>query len=118
MKWHAQFYSHKEPLSNSFGYKEIREELKSLIKGPLMNPEAYERFNLPKSSGFLLHGPPGCGKTALCLNILTSEPFRNLFTVLHVPSASQLLSKYFGETEANIRRLFALRGNGSRQSFY
>lgn len=90
-----------------FGYKEIREELKSLIKGPLMNPEAYDRFNLPKSSGFLLHGPPGCGKTALCLNILTSEPFRNLFTVLHVPSASQLLSKYFGETEANIRRLFA-----------
>ena len=93
---------------NFFGYEKMRKELKSLIKGPLVNPEAYDRFNLPKSSGFLLHGPPGCGKTALCLNILTSEPFKSLFTVLHVPSASQMLSKYFGETEANIRRLFAL----------
>lgn len=91
-----------------FGYKSVFEELKSLVKGPLMNPEAYDRFNLPKSSGFLLHGPPGCGKTAIVLSILTSDPFRNLFTVLHVPSASQLLSKYFGETEANIRGLFSM----------
>ena len=92
---------------NFYGYKNIQEELRNFIKGPLINPEAYDRFGLPKSSGFLLYGPTGCGKTTLCLNILTGEPFRTLFTVFHVPSASQLLSKYFGETEANIRKLFA-----------
>lgn len=90
-----------------YGYKKLCDELKNLIKGPLINPEAYERFGLPKSSGFLLHGPSGCGKTSLCLHILTSQPFNAFFTVFHVPSASQLLSKYFGETEANIRKLFA-----------
>lgn len=89
-----------------FGYKKIKEDLVSLIKGPLINSEAYERFNLPKSSGFFLYGPTGCGKTSLCMNILST--FGNLFTVIPVPSASEILSKYFGETEANIRRLFSL----------
>lgn len=89
-----------------YGYKSLKKEFKDLIKGPLVYPEAYERFGLPKSSGFLIHGPTGCGKTTLCLNILTSHPFSTFFTVFHVSSASQLLSKYFGETEANIRKLF------------
>ena len=90
-----------------YGYKKLKSDFENLLKGPLMNSEAYDRFGLPKSSGFLLHGPTGCGKTSLCLNVLTNSQFNNIFTVFHVTSASQLLSKYFGETEANIRKLFA-----------
>jgi hypothetical protein len=89
-----------------YGYEKSLKEIENLIKGPLLNPEAYDRFGLPKSSGFLIHGPSGCGKTSLCLNILTNKEFYQNFTIFHIPTASQLLSKYFGETEANIRKLF------------
>lgn len=91
-----------------YGYASLVKELKGLLSGPLLLREAYERFNLPMSSGYLLHGPAGCGKTSLCLNLLseTGSLLRNNFNIIHIPSAGQLLSKYFGETEANIRRLF------------
>ena len=89
-----------------YGYKTLQEELNNLLKGPLINSEAYARFGLSMASGFLVHGPTGCGKTSLCLKLLTSSPIKDIFTVIHVPSASQLLSKYFGETEENLRKLF------------
>ena len=90
-----------------FGYEKIFKTIENLIKGPLLNSEAFDRFGLPKSSGILVHGPSGCGKTFLCLNLLTRKEFYQNFTIFHIPTASQLLSKYFGETEANIRKLFS-----------
>jgi hypothetical protein len=91
-----------------FGNRDLYEELKFLLLGPFTMAKRYEALGLPLSSGFLLHGPSGCGKTSLLRKILLTElsAVEDL-TILHVPSGSTLLSKYFGETEGNIRRLFA-----------
>lgn len=90
-----------------YGHGPLRDALLRLLSGPVLQTEAYRRFGLPGASGVLLHGPTGCGKTTLLLSLLSSPPLASLFTVLHVPAAAQLLSKYLGETEANIRRLFS-----------
>jgi SpoVK/Ycf46/Vps4 family AAA+-type ATPase len=54
-------------------------------------------------SGILLYGPPGTGKTLMARKIgqmLNSrEP--------KIVNGPQILDKYVGESEANIRRLFA-----------
>jgi ATP-dependent 26S proteasome regulatory subunit len=49
-------------LSNVFGpkIKEIKDRLDTFIN----NPEWYSKRGIPKTLGFILHGPPGCGKTS------------------------------------------------------
>jgi DNA polymerase III delta prime subunit len=49
-------------LNNVFGpkVKEIRDRLDTFIR----NPEWYAKRGIPKTLGFVLHGPPGCGKTS------------------------------------------------------
>ncbi|HEX7383493.1 MAG TPA: ATP-binding protein, partial [Burkholderiaceae bacterium] len=75
----------------------------------LLNTES--RFPVPKivealrrrGAGCLcFHGPPGCGKTALAEHIA-----RELQRPLLVRLASDVLSKYVGETEQNMARMFA-----------
>lgn len=53
-------------------------------------------------AGVLLYGPPGCGKS-MSVNAFAAECAVNLVQV----RATQLLSRYTGQTEAAIRRLFA-----------
>jgi adenylate kinase family enzyme len=68
--------------------------------GPLM-----ERLSAPGSPGdfsLLLTGPPGTGKTALAAHLA-----ERLDRPLRVKRASDLLSKWVGETEANIAEAFA-----------
>eukprot|EP01032_Pedospumella_encystans_P013211 gene13211-15223_t len=51
--------------------------------------------------GIVLHGPSGCGKTLLA-SVITSELKMNFVSV----RSTDLLSRYFGETESKIRDLF------------
>lgn len=57
-------------------------------------------------SGVLLHGPSGCGKT-LVARAFAGEMKCNFISV----SLSDLCSKWLGESEAQIRRLFAQAAN-------
>src|SRR6185369_14779891 len=50
-----------------------------------------------------LHGPPGTGKTTFAKTILLHAGVRPLF----VGTASELNSKWFGETERKLKELFA-----------
>ena len=56
---------------------------------------------VPRPRGIVLHGPSGCGKSYWA-NVIAHEINMN-FVEVRSPS---LLSKYFGETEASVRRLF------------
>jgi len=84
------------------GAAKLKDALLETIEAPLLHPEIYARFGMAASSGVLLYGPPGCGKTLMAQAIAARA--RASFLSVKGP---ELLSSYLGESEANIRALFA-----------
>ncbi|ETO79602.1 hypothetical protein F444_05741 [Phytophthora nicotianae P1976] len=83
----------------------LQEELKAIrevVEQPLTNPETFERFGLPALKGVLLFGPPGTGKT-LIARALARELNARVFTI----NGPEVVSKFVGESEANLRAVFA-----------
>ncbi|CAH9073623.1 unnamed protein product [Cuscuta epithymum] len=79
----------------------LRREFDRYIVRRIKYPEVYEGFGVDLETGFLLYGPPGCGKT-LIAKAVANEAGANF---IHV-KGPELLSKYVGEGESNIRTLF------------
>ncbi|ORX60122.1 AAA-domain-containing protein [Piromyces finnis] len=84
------------------GYEKIVEKIKHLVKWPLLYPETYTKLGVKPPSGLILYGPSGCGKT-LMINALSSDYSINFVRV----KGSEIMSKYLGESEHKIRKLFA-----------
>jgi ribosome biogenesis ATPase len=83
------------------GVEAVLEDIKELIEYPLKHPEVYTWLGVEPPRGVLLHGPPGCGKTALA-NAIANEcgvPFLKV-------SAPEVVSGMSGESEAKVRQLF------------
>ncbi|KAG8197118.1 hypothetical protein JTE90_004376 [Oedothorax gibbosus] len=66
-------------------------------------PEFVEQLGLKHVRGILLFGPPGTGKTLMARQIGQMLNAREPKIV----NGPQILDKYVGESEANVRRLFA-----------
>ena len=84
------------------GADEAAEKLKEGIELPLKNPDAFRRLGIRPAKGFLLYGPPGTGKTLLA-KAVAKESEANFISI----KSSDLLSKWYGESEQQISRLFA-----------
>ena len=80
----------------------VRDALEYTITRPIRDPAPFAALGLAKPAGVLLHGPPGCGKTLLA-RAVAAESGANFVSV----KGPELLSKYVGESEAAVRRLFA-----------
>ncbi|KAL3283817.1 hypothetical protein HHI36_017988 [Cryptolaemus montrouzieri] len=65
------------------------------------HPEVYRQIGISPPRGFLLHGPPGCGKTLLA-NAIAGELGVTLLKV----SAPELVAGVSGESEERVRELF------------
>lgn len=65
------------------------------------HPEKFEALGLKASTGVLLYGPPGCGKTLLA-KAVARESGANFIAV----KGPELLNKYVGESERAVRQLF------------
>ena len=88
-------------LDDVAGLKEAKEEIRRLIIEPRKHPEIYEKFKKKKGGGILLYGVPGTGKTMFAQAIAT-ELDAAFFSV----KCSDIASKWFGDSEQNVRRLF------------
>ena len=89
------------------------EQIRDALELPFTHPELFHAYGLRAPKGLLLYGPPGCGKTLIAKAVATS--------LAGSPSASgvtgrppaflnikgpELLSKFVGETERQIRAIF------------
>nr|WP_159647975.1 CDC48 family AAA ATPase [Sphingorhabdus sp. 109] len=84
------------------GLDEAQMRLKEGIELPMKNPEAFTRLGIRPAKGFLLYGPPGTGKTLLAKAVAREAEANFIAT-----KSSDLLSKWYGESEQQIARLFA-----------
>ena len=80
---------------------DVREELKFSIAEPIAHPERFQAMGLNISTGVLLYGPPGCGKT-LVAKATANEAMANFISI----KGPELLNKYVGESERAVRTLF------------
>ncbi len=84
------------------------------VELPFLHSELFAEHQLPAPKGILLYGPPGCGKTLIAKAVANSlakkvaaktggEKGRSYFINIKGP---ELLNKYVGETERQIRLVF------------
>jgi transitional endoplasmic reticulum ATPase len=77
------------------------QRVREMIELPLRYPEIFGRLGIDPPKGVLLHGPPGCGKTLLA-RAVANETNASFFAI----SGPEIVSKYYGESEAKLRQLF------------
>lgn len=82
------------------GMKKILQELCELLMH-IKHPEVYRHIGLPPPRGFLLHGPPGSGKTLLA-QAIAGQLRIGLIQIV----ATELVAGVSGESEERIRELF------------
>lgn len=91
----------KTTFADVAGVDEAVEELYE-IKDFLQNPSRYQALGAKIPKGVLLYGPPGTGKTLLA-KAVAKEAEANFIAI----KSSDLLSKWYGESEQQIAKLFA-----------
>jgi len=96
------------------GQEEAVRGIRDSIELPILHASLFRRFNHPVPKGFLLYGPPGCGKTLLGkatahnlrvqLRQETGEDHPEFFLSVKGP---EILNMWLGESERQVRDLFA-----------
>ncbi|MEM2032348.1 MAG: AAA family ATPase, partial [Candidatus Woesearchaeota archaeon] len=84
------------------GLDEVKQQLKEVVEWPLKHPEIFARLGVDAPRGVLLYGPPGTGKTLLA-KAIANEAKANFISI----KGPELLSKWLGESERAIRKIFA-----------
>ncbi|XP_010939645.1 cell division control protein 48 homolog C [Elaeis guineensis] len=84
------------------GLKSLRREFDRYIVQRIKHPEEYEEFGVNLEAGFLLFGPPGCGKTLIAKAVANEAGA----SFIHI-KGPELLNKYVGESELAVRMIFS-----------
>ncbi|HEY6190519.1 MAG TPA: ATP-binding protein [Pyrinomonadaceae bacterium] len=86
------------------GYEQVKQQLRriiALVAGPIEGISEKQRADLiPR--GFIFHGPPGTGKT-LFAKAIANE----MNATIQMISGPEIMDKYVGQSENNLRRIFA-----------
>ncbi|MDZ7702153.1 MAG: CDC48 family AAA ATPase [Halobacteriales archaeon] len=84
------------------GLDDELEQVREMIELPMRHPELFQRLGIEPPKGVLLHGPPGTGKT-LIAKAVANEIDASFQTI----SGPEIMSKYYGESEEQLREIFA-----------
>lgn len=83
------------------GLEDVKHEIRLKMIYPFAHPELAAQYRIGVGGGLLLYGPPGTGKTMIAKAIA-----KEIEATMFVVSPAQVLSKWVGEAEQNIRKLF------------
>ena len=101
------------------------EQITDAVELPFVHHALFADYDLPAPKGVLLYGPPGCGKTLIAKAVANSlankvsdlsgdANARSFFLNIKGP---ELLNKYVGETERQIRLVFQRAREKSEQGW-
>src|SRR6267143_278674 len=106
------------------GQEEALQAIKDAIELPLLHVDLFRKFQHATPKGFLLYGPPGCGKTligrATAYNLTkqlgekTGAQMKEYF--MHV-KGPEILNMWVGESERMVREIFATAREKRRDGF-
>jgi len=106
------------------GQQEALRAIQDAIELPLLHADLFSKFQHSTPKGFLLYGPPGCGKTligkATAYNLTaklkeqTGEEMREYFMHIKGP---EILNMWVGESERMVREIFATAREKRREGF-
>ena len=107
------------------GLRDQVEAIRDAVELPYLHAELFVEHELRAPKGILLYGPPGCGKTMIAKAVANSlaqrvrdktgrEDVRSYFLNVKGP---ELLNKYVGETERQIRLIFQRAREKSAEGF-
>src|SRR5436305_8120439 len=106
------------------GQEHAIEAIKDAIELPLLHAELFQRFHHSTPKGFLLYGPPGCGKTligkATAYNLTqqlkqeTGQEMREYFMHIKGP---EILNMWVGESERMVREIFDTAREKRREGY-
>ena len=83
------------------GIKPAITKIREIVELPLKHPELFNRLGIDAPKGVLLHGPPGTGKTMLVKAVANESD-----AYIIVINGPEIMSKYYGESEHNLREAF------------
>jgi proteasome-associated ATPase len=106
------------------GQEEALQAIKDAIELPLLHEELFKKFQHATPKGFLLHGPPGCGKTLIGkataynltkqLRAKSGADMREYFMHIKGP---EILNMWVGESERMVREIFATAREKRREGY-
>ncbi len=105
------------------GQKDAIQAIKDTIEMPVLHPELFRRFQYSTPKGFLLYGPPGCGKTligkATAYNLekqVQADGLNLKACFMHI-KGPEILNMWLGESERKVREIFSQAREKRREGF-
>lgn len=95
------------------GLESVKQDIKLKLVYPFEHPELAQKFGIRSGGGVLMYGPPGTGKTMLA-KATAGEIDATFFLI----SPGDVLSKWVGEAEQNIKKLFEAASKEERSIIF
>jgi proteasome-associated ATPase len=104
--------------------QEAIDAIRDTIELPALHPELFAKFSYSTPKGFLLYGPPGCGKTligkataySLVQHMREEEGLQVQEYFIHI-KGPEILNMWLGETERMVREIFSQARQKRKEGF-